>query len=97
MEKQAGLYDTIFLLCGIMLAFAFALGFVTGETAFGLKGGFSKQGFDGYCHKQPFIAPYYNCPQALQFENETGMYCDGRIVCENGIKEESAREKEAMG
>ena len=68
-----------------MLVLAFVVGFTVGETIYGMNGGFSKEEFEGYCHTQPFIAPYYNCPQSLQFENATGMYCDGRIVCENGI------------
>lgn len=40
----------------------------------------------GTCHPtylctDHFVSAYYNC--AKPFENRTGEYCDGRIVCEN--------------
>lgn len=33
-----------------------------------------------------FISQYYNCDKGLTYENLTGQYCEGTLVCENSYK-----------
>jgi len=30
--------------------------------------------------------PYFSCNKSLQFQNITGLYCDGKLVCQNNLK-----------
>ena len=38
-----------------------------------------------YCPDH-FISAYYNCGDGLTYENLTGEYCNGTLICENEYK-----------
>jgi len=38
-----------------------------------------------YCPDH-FVSAYYNCEKGFTYENLTGKYCNGTLVCENEYK-----------
>lgn len=69
----------------ILILFGFILGIMTYSFLQDYYNGKENLIFD--C-RDSFNSAFYNCPTSMKFQNLTGYYCDGNLICENKIKEE---------